>query len=357
MHYTIHQDPEIDGRIERDLKIITETLINRFDSIDALILVGGFGRGEGSVIFESGQPTPLNDYDIVIITNTPLPQDELKKCSKDLVDMLGIRLIDLIPLSKRGLKNLPFTMFNYDMKYGSYVFCGDPNIISEMPERDPKSMPLIEGKILLFNRLICPLESFSIDFLKREPEQNKKFFLVNQSGKTILACADALLVLNAEYHHNYKEKCKRFIKSYPNDMERIKLVKRAAEFKLKPQKNIGFDTVEYWFQAKEFYEETFKQLMAKLYNRDFNDWIDFCNFYASTGLFRKLLHSVFRSSLSKTNIEIAEILILFSINKNSIDSGMLKKASKIFKYPLDKDDITSWNELRKVVVKRWFLNH
>jgi len=60
---------------------------------------------------------------------------------------------------------------------------------------DPDNMPLKEGKILLFNRLICLLECYSEDFLLREPKVEEKFFLVNQCSKAILACCDALLLL------------------------------------------------------------------------------------------------------------------------------------------------------------------
>ncbi|MHC4579941.1 MAG: hypothetical protein ACYS14_00690, partial [Planctomycetota bacterium] len=57
----------ISNRIQEDLDRIVEE-ITQLEGIVALILMGGFGRGEGSVVTIRGRTRPLNDYDLMIVT-------------------------------------------------------------------------------------------------------------------------------------------------------------------------------------------------------------------------------------------------------------------------------------------------
>ena len=57
----------ISNRIQEDLdRIVGE--IAQIGGVDALILMGGFGRGEGSVVTIRDRTIPLNDYDLMIVT-------------------------------------------------------------------------------------------------------------------------------------------------------------------------------------------------------------------------------------------------------------------------------------------------
>ena len=65
--FTVYDEKNIDAGIQSDLEKITAILHQNFhDEIQDLILVGGFGRGEGSVLIENGVHKPVNDYDIVL---------------------------------------------------------------------------------------------------------------------------------------------------------------------------------------------------------------------------------------------------------------------------------------------------
>lgn len=244
MHFTIAKDVKIDKKILLDLERITKLVLSNISDVNSLILVGGFGRGEGSVLVENGFPDPLNDYDIVLIGEKECDGIKLKNLSKDIAQKVGIRSIDLIPIKKDTLPMLPCTIFNYDFKYGSYIFYGDKNVLEIIPKYDSIRIPLEEGRILLFNRMICMLESYSEEFKKREITCDENFFLVNQVGKAILACADSLLVLKGKYHHSYIERNKRFSEIFMGDGKMVSLVKHATDFKLRPYYEINFDPIK-----------------------------------------------------------------------------------------------------------------
>ena len=65
--FTIHDTQNIDDRITFDLDLITQIILNQFPNVESLILAGGFGRGEGSVLVVDSYIQPINDYDIYII--------------------------------------------------------------------------------------------------------------------------------------------------------------------------------------------------------------------------------------------------------------------------------------------------
>lgn len=349
-NFTIYKNNLINNKISGDLFVIINIIKQSFPQLESLILVGGFGRGEGSVLIENSVPKPVNDYDIVLITKAEISSNTLKQTSKDIATKIDIRLIDLIPIKKAELSKLPYTMFNYDLKYGGYVFQGNPDVLAEIPEMDPAKMPLIEGKILLFNRLICLLECYSEDFIQRVPTDEEKFFLVNQCGKAILACCDALLLLKGKYHHRYQEKNKRFAEEYATEPEIVELVQRATDFKLKPRKNIDLDIVHHWFKIKKAYMDILFLFLNKLYvyGDGFSDWIDFGAFYESLEL-----------NSSKSNLELSEVYLLCAIEKDRKNISTLKLAKRKLKSITGKENnVDLWENARKECVDLWFkINH
>ena len=287
---------------------------------------------------------------LCLIVNSDLKSDTVKDISALIAQKIGIRLIDLIPIKKAGLSRLSYTMFNYDLKYGGYVFQGDTNVLAGIPEMDPGKMPLIEGKTLLFNRLICLLECYSENFLARVPTMEEKFFLANQCSKAILACCDALLLLKGKYHHSYREKNKRFAEEFARRTEIVDLVQKATDFKLKPTRDINFDVIEHWFKVKKIYMNTFFLFANKLYvyGDPFSDWKDFGTFYGNMEL-----------NSPKSNLELSEIYLLAAIEEDRKDNHFLELAKEKMKNINGKENTQYlWEDARKECVDLWFkINH
>lgn len=358
--FTVYNSYDINKRIFSDLEIIKKLIITAIPDTSLLVLVGGFGRGEGSVLLEDGIPKPLNDYDVVLILRKTVNISKLKKLSREIADEVGIRLIDLIPIKRSKLSRLPITMFNYDMKYGGYIFYGKEDVLNEIPNYDSSKMPLVEGKILLFNRMICLLESYSEKFKIKEPDNKEEFFLVNQAGKAILACCDSLLLSKGLYHHSYAERCKCFAKAFKENEKLVQLVCRATDFKLRPTKEIDFNTVDYWFEAREEFLLTLKTFLELFYKTLFTTWEDFCLFYYRNqrsslgGWIRRLTR--LGGMDYRTQVELAELLLLSANNRTSQIKRYVEEArSRIErvsneKYPKN----VTWEFLRRECVKLWF---
>ena len=64
-------------QIQKYLQVIVDTIVSQIPQTQSIILAGGFGRGEGSVIIKNKQAIPLNDFDIYIITNQAIDEHHL----------------------------------------------------------------------------------------------------------------------------------------------------------------------------------------------------------------------------------------------------------------------------------------
>jgi len=78
MHYTGYKSKKVDAAIEGHIRIIADAVKKGIgDDFVSLILVGGFGRGEGSVKILKDNVVPLNDYDLYVVTKNSVSDDRL----------------------------------------------------------------------------------------------------------------------------------------------------------------------------------------------------------------------------------------------------------------------------------------
>jgi len=114
--YTVYGSEKIDRKIDKDLKTISSAVQSEFDNseITALILGGGYGRGEGGVFLEKGQEQLFNDYDLfVIISNCSRKKrnkifQRLQKVSHELEQVISIEVDFSVPLRENEICDLPF---------------------------------------------------------------------------------------------------------------------------------------------------------------------------------------------------------------------------------------------------------
>ena len=71
-------------KIELDLTKIVSTLENEISSLEAIFLVGSFGRNEGSVLHYENSPRIINDYDLVIIVSEKNNSFEVERIRRGL---------------------------------------------------------------------------------------------------------------------------------------------------------------------------------------------------------------------------------------------------------------------------------
>ena len=59
----------IDREIEKQVNIVTDEIKKSTPDAISILLVGGYGRGEGAFLVRGGKPMPVNDLDMYVITD------------------------------------------------------------------------------------------------------------------------------------------------------------------------------------------------------------------------------------------------------------------------------------------------
>jgi hypothetical protein len=205
--YTPLSDPDVDEAIERQLMQAVEAIRRIHPVADAVVLIGGFGRGEGSAVVKGGCARALNDYDLLVISPDETGREPLRRLSRELAGALGMDFVDIGLWRPDVLDTLPPTIFNYDLRHGAQVLFGDPALLDRIPRFSAVQLPPWEGVQLLLNRMAGLLGGFSLQGSPPTAVVRAPQYFRNQVVKALLACGDALIVQGEEYTHRYAERC------------------------------------------------------------------------------------------------------------------------------------------------------
>jgi hypothetical protein len=110
--------------------------------------------------------------------------------------------IGLLPVE--GLIGLPFTLFNYELKYGSLVLYGtDPT--GAVPAYDATRLPVVEATRLLINRGVLIWGAATAQSAS-DPTAIAVDDLCHCYRKVLQALGDALLIRDGAFHWSYLER-------------------------------------------------------------------------------------------------------------------------------------------------------
>ncbi len=221
--------------LESHLGQILERCRTRIESLEALILYGGYGRDEGGWIHENYGWRPYNDYDVVAVVGDPVETAAVEQMRKELAAEIGIHWVDITQMTRRKLAGLKPTILNYDLKYASRVFYGDPAILDLIPEMEASQLPLKEAFVLFKTRLWTFLGSLDKDGLSKRLTGEASRFFRNQMSKALLAAVDVLLLTERSYHPSYRKRVETVGVIYQLPNETVRLLKWALEEKLRPR--------------------------------------------------------------------------------------------------------------------------
>ncbi len=325
--YTVLENNKVDDIINGHLDLIKDTLLEKISGIEAVFLVGGFGRGEGGVLISDDKITPVNDYDIEIIIEKIPERNHLEGIEKELARKIGISFVHIECHLRNELIKTKLTIYFYDLKYGSIQLYGDKKILSLIPDFSPSDIKLSEGFNILLTRIKSIILAYNSLVYNIDKSEDIIFFGINQLSKAILACIDANLILKHSYHHLYSRRIKLFKELYPNVSEKFKSAAEwAIRFKLHPNHNDKAD----FFSILSIYKNAFIMFMAfyfHLPNKIIKMNITFWLLYHPKIIIKRLYLKIIKRnnwfeeflSKSKTGLEIMESFSEESINKTIED--------------------------------------
>jgi hypothetical protein len=191
------------------LSRIVSAVAERCAGVDAIVLTGGFGRGEGGVFRDADDRyRAVNDYDLMVVSARDCAP-ELRQLGAELAGELGVDFVDLA-WSDGAWEKLPLTVFHYDLKYGSQVLLGDPAVLDRLPQYAAADIPVLEAVRLMLNRLAGLLSGLRGGFFRGEVPRDREWrYLVNQITKAWLAVGDTCLIRWGGYECSYRRRGER----------------------------------------------------------------------------------------------------------------------------------------------------
>src|ERR1051326_3152930 len=172
--------------------------------LSALVLGGGYGRGEGGVLCGSGEERPYNDLDLVLIVRrkSSLPWRELGAIQHKYESLIGIQVDFSRPLTVNDIRRWRPSMMWTDLLHGHAVLYGPEDILTaNAPDLKPEHLAPIEATRMLLNRGAGVLWALRI-LRDCEPAPDSDFVRRNYY-KCALALGDALLIVHGRFQTSY----------------------------------------------------------------------------------------------------------------------------------------------------------
>lgn len=187
--FTEHDTPALRSRIETDLTHVARRAHAADPHLVALVLTGGFSRGEGTTRYGA----PVNDYDLLAICSRPAQSARYHRLSLALTEEVGLE-VDLLPVWGPRLPFVGRKLFWLDVRMGGRVVSGDPRALRRLRQFPARDVSRAEIARLLGNRaagmlLSLPGEGEPADLHQRDL----------QATKAVLAAMDAVLLHRGQY--------------------------------------------------------------------------------------------------------------------------------------------------------------
>lgn len=202
-------------------------------SPEAIILGGGYGRGEGGIATDAqGAPAFFNDLDYFIFTskpNDPSLNEAVHRWERDESAILGID-VEGKCLPQSDLDATPGSMMFYDLVSAHTQVMGREHYLEPyLPLAQADQIATVEATRLLWNR------GSGLFFAKADLAAGKNLSIVHRNqAKAKLALGDALLTIRGKYRPYVRERQQQLQSEVGIDPRIIALHQEGTAFKLKP---------------------------------------------------------------------------------------------------------------------------
>jgi hypothetical protein len=248
LRFTMDGSAELENHLARTCETVLAGVqaVIPAEKLDALVLGGGYGRGQGGVLKTNSGDAPYNDLEFYVFLRGNRVLNE--RTYHPTLEELGARLsgeaglhVEFKVDSLERLRRSPVTMFSYDLVSGHRILFGGENVFAGCEHhRDAVKIPLAEAARLLFNRCTGLLLTKEL-LQKRELTAEDSDFVGRNLAKAQLALGDAVLAAEGKYHWSCLERKKALAElSIPNAPPWLQEVRTyhaaGVDFKLHPQR-------------------------------------------------------------------------------------------------------------------------
>lgn len=216
VRYTFDGPEEVELRIARDQQRVVAEVIALPDAhrLVALVLAGGYGRGEGGYRCAGSTVVPYNDYDYFVVVRD-CGARELRRL-RGTLHALGERLgtefgleVDFAVLAAERLAKLPACLMYSELKWRHRVLWGDRGALQAIASPPVERLPLAEFSRMMLNRGALLLMNAhelhrGATVRARTCERFLRYF-----SKGLLAAGDARLAAAGRYHPSVDERSRR----------------------------------------------------------------------------------------------------------------------------------------------------
>jgi len=211
----------------------------------AMVLLGGYGRGEGGVVVTDDGERPHNNLDFLVITHSvsQADQERLKTSVQEAVQPLEQAYaieFDVAAIDEAKLRRSPSLVMWYDMRFGHKTVVGDTAFVpalkhfcvERIPTWDVLNLLVNRGTLIVINDQLIGLRKLSLHERRR---------VVKLAMKAIIGYGDALLYFLGRYDWSYAEKQRRMrdCDEVPDSFRM--LYDEAIEFRFQPRYDAYID--------------------------------------------------------------------------------------------------------------------
>jgi hypothetical protein len=216
MRFTIDGSAQLEACIERLCVQVRSEVTTHISCKDlaAIVLGGGYGRGEGGVLKTEAGDQPYNDVEFYIfLRGNRLRQEHrygrmLHQLGERLSVQAGLEVEFKIDAADRWRQS-SVSMFSYDLASGHRMIFGDESVFRGCEHHlHAAAIPLSEATRLMFNRgsgLLLARELLQ----KRDTSHDEADFISRNLAKMQLALGDAVLTAFGQYHWSAQERHRR----------------------------------------------------------------------------------------------------------------------------------------------------
>lgn len=165
------------------------------DDFVALVLAGGFGRGDGGVITRAGVERPYNDLDFILVVRRRSARQPrvLARIASAHAESIGVEVEFGRPVTEHDMRRWPHWLLWHDVVHGHVVIAGPEDVVRRnAPAHIAGPPPVTEASRLLLNRGAGLLRALRIAHgAESSPDDD---FVVRNAHKCGQALGDALLI-------------------------------------------------------------------------------------------------------------------------------------------------------------------